>query len=109
MPPRPKSPKTVFGKRLLEARLRAGLPQDRVGVAIGLDEGSASARMSRYEAGVHEPSFDTSKRIAEALGVPHPYLYCDNDDLADLILLWHKLSEQDKRGVKEFVNSLVAN
>ena len=37
------------------ARERLGIPQDRLGVLIGIDEGSASARMSRYETGVHEP------------------------------------------------------
>jgi transcriptional regulator with XRE-family HTH domain len=32
-----------------------GLPQDKLGVLIGIDERSSSARMSRYENGVHEP------------------------------------------------------
>ena len=48
----PKPSKTLFGQRLREARLRAGIAQDRLGVLIGLDEGSSSARMSRYEIGV---------------------------------------------------------
>jgi len=46
---------SLFGRRLREARLRAGIAQDKLGVMIGLDEGCSSARMSRYETGVHEP------------------------------------------------------
>lgn len=45
----------LFGRRLREARQLADIPQDRLGVKIGLDEHTASARMSRYETGVHEP------------------------------------------------------
>lgn len=65
------------------ARERLGLPQDRLGVLIGIDEGSASARMSRYETGVHEPAIATARLIARALRVPLPYLYCDDDLLAE--------------------------
>jgi transcriptional regulator with XRE-family HTH domain len=39
----------VFGRRLREARESLGIAQDKLGVMIGLDEGCASARMSRYE------------------------------------------------------------
>lgn len=48
---------SLFGRRLKEARFRADIPQDRLGVMIGLDEGSSSARMSRYETGIHELPF----------------------------------------------------
>jgi transcriptional regulator with XRE-family HTH domain len=41
----------VFGTRLREARELAGIPQDKLGVMIGLDESSSSARISRYETG----------------------------------------------------------
>ncbi len=66
--------------------MRRGIPQDKLGVMIGLDETVASARMSRYETGEHEPPIRTAKAIADALGVPLAYLYCDNDLLADIIL-----------------------
>ena len=58
--------KSLFGRRLREARLHVGIPQDKLGVMIGLDESCSSARMSRYESGIHSPPFNTVERIADA-------------------------------------------
>ena len=71
-----------------------GLPQDKLGVLIGLDEGCSSARISRYEAGIHEPPIKTIELIAKALKVPMPYLFCEDDAMAALILLIGKLSKK---------------
>lgn len=60
---------------------------------IGLDEGSSSARISRYETGEHEPPYATAQNLAEALQVPVAYLYCDDDELAEMILLLGKADE----------------
>jgi transcriptional regulator with XRE-family HTH domain len=57
-----------------------------LGVAIGLDETTGSARISRYETGVHEPPIATAKLLAAELGVPLAFLYCDDDDLAAALL-----------------------
>lgn len=97
---RNKQPATVFGQRLRDARERAGLPQDRLGVLIGLDEGSSSARISRYETGVHEPPFDVAQKLAKHLDIPVAYLYCPDQDLAELILGWDSLSKTDKKHIK---------
>jgi transcriptional regulator with XRE-family HTH domain len=87
---------SVFGKRLKEARLRLEIPQDKLGVMIGLDEHTASARISRYENGVHEPQIKISKLLASVLGVPLAYLYCDDEKLAKIVLAAHKLSDSHK-------------
>jgi transcriptional regulator with XRE-family HTH domain len=97
------SSKSVFGIRLREARLRADIPQDKLGVSIGLDETTASARISRYETGVHEPAFDTSLLLAQALDVPAAYFYCDSDDLARWVLAWHKLDDESRRRLMRLV------
>lgn len=83
--PRLSIPNTLFGRRLREARNRAGIPQDKLGVMIGMDEGSSSARISRYETGTHEPPFATAEKLAAMLGVPAAYFYCDDDRLADFL------------------------
>lgn len=80
------APSTLFGRRLRAARECAHLPQDRLGVLIGLDEGCSSARISRYETGTHEPPFAIAVSLARVLKIPVAYLYCLEDDLADLIL-----------------------
>lgn len=89
-------PQTLFGRRLREARTRMGVPQDRLGVMIGIDEGSASARISRYETGTHEPSFSIAERLAEALKIPTAYLYCDDDRLAVIVEHYGRM-DTDKR------------
>lgn len=69
-----------------------GLAQEKVGVAIGIDESSSRARISRYELGVHEPPLPTARLIAQALDVPLAYLYCDDDKVAELLLDLHKMT-----------------
>lgn len=98
----------VFGHRLREARLRAGIAQDKLGVQIGLDEGSASARMSRYETGVHEPPFSIAVKLAQALNVPAAFFYCENDDLSKLLLLWNEPNQHERQGVAYLVETTLA-
>ena len=90
---------TVLGRRLRQARKWAGLPQDRLGVAIGLDETTSSARISRYETGVHEPPIATARLLALELGVPLAFLYCDDDDLAAALLSLASLSATERRRI----------
>lgn len=89
----------VFAKRLREARERLGIPQDKLGVQIGLDESSSSARISRYEAGIHEPQIRTARLLAQALNVPLAYLYCDDEVLAAILLKVHAMSAADRKRV----------
>ena len=95
--PRLSVPATLFGRRLREARSRAGIPQDKLGVSIGMDEGSSSARISRYETGIHEPPFATATSLATVLDVPVAYFYCDDDRLANLLVQYSSLSERQKK------------
>jgi transcriptional regulator with XRE-family HTH domain len=87
---------SVFTRRLKEARLRAGLSQEQLGVLAGIDEFSASARMNQYERGKHVPDLATMDRIAQALGVPTPYLVTGEDDLAEMLLIYSGLDERGK-------------
>lgn len=98
MPPRrlPFNNSTV-GRRLRQARERAGLPQDRLGVLAGLEESSSSARISRYESGIHEPPLSFTESLARVLGVPAAYFYCKDDRLAEIILNYSDMSEAQRR------------
>lgn len=93
--------KSLFSRRLREARLRAGIAQDRLGVMIGLDEECSSARMSRYENGVHEPPFPLVERMARILGVPAAYFYCNDDRLAGIMLIYTALAEDQRQSLLE--------
>ncbi|WP_096388141.1 helix-turn-helix transcriptional regulator [Hafnia sp. CBA7124] len=89
----------MLTKRLKEARLRAGLTQEKLGVLAGIDEASASARMNQYERGKHTPDFDMACKLAKILKVPVSFLYTPEDDLSQFILLFGSLSESDKRAI----------
>lgn len=104
--PRQSNSNTLFGKRLRYARLRAALPQDKLGVLIGLDESSSSARISRYETGEHEPPFQTAEKLASALSIPVAFFYCPDDKFADLLLAIGALDEEQRQSVQTFVASL---
>ena len=92
----PSKSRTLFGRRLRDARTSAGIAQDKLGVMIGLDEGCSSARMSRYENGVHEPPFVIAEQLAKVLGLSACYFYCSDDRLAEIILHYSKLSKKER-------------
>lgn len=77
-------------QRLKAARSAAKLTQMQLGQRLGLDDNTASARMNQYEKGKHSPDYQTLRRIAEVLGVPVAYFYCDDDALAELICVLAK-------------------
>lgn len=100
-----RSSNNIIGNRLRERREALGWSQEQVGVAIGLDESSARARISRYELGVHQPPEKTALQLAHVLNVPHAYLHCENDRLAEIILAIGELpisvQEQMLRSLRE--------
>lgn len=80
----------VWPKRLKEARVALGLSQKQLGIEAGLDEFVASTRINRYELGVHAPDYPMAVRLAGVLQVSVAFLYCDNDEMAQMILAFHR-------------------
>lgn len=87
---------TTLSKRIKEARLRAGLSQEQLGIQIGIDPASASARMNRYELGKRVPDFDLVTRLADELGLPAAYFYAIGEDEAELLRKFHVLNHAEK-------------
>jgi transcriptional regulator with XRE-family HTH domain len=87
----------IIAVRLKEARLRSGMSQERLGVAAGIDEMSASARMNQYERSVHLPGPVMVARIADALKLPTAYFYETDNEIAEAILLFAGLSKQGRK------------
>lgn len=86
--PAPKKPASLFGRRLREARLAAGLSQAELGARLGLDEQNTGApRVSRYETGLHQPDPQTAEELGRILGVPTAYFHAASDVLAEAILV----------------------
>lgn len=97
---------SVFAHRLKEARLRAGLSQERLGLEAGLDPMSASARMNRYELGKRMPNPALVERLGSVLGVPGCYFYATDDETARLLLAFSRLSGRDRTKVIEAAEKL---
>jgi len=98
---------SVFSKRLKEARTRAGLSQERLGVLAGIDEMSSSSRMNQYERAKHEPDFSMVERIAKVLDVPESYFYAKDDEAAWLIVVFHRLTPTSRASVLTTVRTAV--
>jgi len=107
MPPRNKSSNIIFGQRLRQLRQRRKLAQDQLGVMAGLEESSSSARMSRYESGVHEPPFQFVEVLAKVLNVSPAYFFCPDDRLADLILIYSSVPETKRQKLDEAAKALL--
>lgn len=102
------SPQNITGRRIRALREELAWSQERLGVAIGIDESSARARISRYELGVHEPPLPTVRLIAEALHVPLIYLYCEDDQVSQLLLRLYRLEPRIRaQKVEQFCKELV--
>lgn len=96
-------PEAPFAKRLKEARTKAGLTQQELGVLAGIDEANASAKMNQYEQGVHIPKFARLKDLAKALKVPTAYFYAESNELAELLQAYEKLSGQNKQAISKLI------
>ena len=57
-------------KRHNAARLEAGLSQNALGIAAGVDKFVASVHINQYERGVHAPDYTMAKRLVRVLDIP---------------------------------------
>lgn len=89
--------------RLKEARKKAGITQKDLGIRIGMEPSSASGRMNHYEKGRHTPDIGTLQRMAEELGVPLNYFFCEDEMSAELACLISQLTPEQKA---ELIKSL---
>lgn len=91
--------RSIFARRLAEARKVTGLSQRQLGLRAGLHPSVASPRVNQYEQGRHEPKLEMARQLATALGIPATFLYCDDELLAKLLLRWNRMTLARKREV----------
>ena len=89
----------LFSRRLKEVRLDMALSHKSLGILAGIDEFAASARINRYEKGVHQASIEVVRHLAKVLEVPVAYFYTEDDELASLVRLWPKLDSEKKKNI----------
>lgn len=87
-----------FAQRLRALRQAQGISQTDLGVRMGLSPDVASARINRYEQGVHVPDLDTLDAMAKELGVPLPALFAEGA-MAELITAFARLPDEAQEKV----------
>ncbi|CZW48760.1 helix-turn-helix transcriptional regulator [Enterobacter hormaechei] len=96
----------MIPKRLKEARLRAKLTQEKLGVLAGIEEATAYSRLSHYENGTHKPTFELVCEFARVLDVPECYFYTVDDELANLIVLYWREKYANRQKIISFVKDI---
>jgi transcriptional regulator with XRE-family HTH domain len=69
-----------------------GISQEALATSAGIDEFSASARISQYETGKHVPRYAIACRLAEVLAVSVSFLYAKDEETAQMLILWQDAS-----------------
>lgn len=92
---------TMISKRLKDLREQAGFSQEKLAVLAGIDESTARSRISQYENGVYRPKFELVYQFALIFDVPVCYFYADDDELAALILQYHR-NKKDNPAESDF-------
>ena len=49
---------------------------------------------------VHEPPFGIALKLAAALRIPAAYFYCEDNELADVVLAWGRLTKAERKRIK---------
>ncbi len=62
-----------------------------------MDASSASPRMNQYEKGKHAPDVQTLKLIADELGVPLNYFFCEDESSAELACIISQMTESERK------------
>ena len=84
------------------------MTQEQVAVRAGIDEFSASARVSQYETGKHVPSYGIARNLAKAMKVPVEFLYTADDRTAELLLCWFTLDLSQRTALLTDIRSPLA-
>ena len=87
----------MLAHRLKQARLRAGLSQEKLGKLAGIDPMSASARMNQYERGKHSPDYQLMCRVAEILKMPVSWFYTEDEEHARLQEIFYLLGPVERK------------
>jgi transcriptional regulator with XRE-family HTH domain len=98
---------SIVATRLLERRELAGLSQTQLGVRAGMNENNCGIQICQYETGTHMPSLWLMTRLAPVLQAPVPYFYCEDPELADLILKFGTLGSAQRSRLLSLMAELV--
>lgn len=65
----------TIGERIKRVRMKRGMTQKELGIALGFPDRSADVRIAQYESGSRTPKEDLIRQIAAIFhGIPTPFL-----------------------------------
>lgn len=85
-----------------------GLSQRALGGLVSGDKVNGSVRINRYEQEVNRADMTTAAALAQALNVPLAYLFAEEDDQAELLLAFAKLTKSERTKILGQVRQLAA-
>lgn len=80
----------MIPERLRHARKLLGYKQERLGINAGIEESTATSRISQYESGTYSPDFKLVQNMDRVLRVPTCYFYCDDEELAEYLFYYYE-------------------
>lgn len=95
-------------RRLTKALELAGMTQEILGSACGVDLSDASSRVSHNCTGRHTTNFQLLQRFSEVLRVPASYFYFSDDVRAALIVGFDVLPTKAKNTVSRMAFQLAS-
>jgi len=97
---------SIVATRLFEMRERADISQTELGVRAGMNASNCGTQICQYETGTHMPSLWLMIRLAAVLQAPVPYFYCEDPELAALILKFGVLGSEQRSRLLNYVAEL---
>lgn len=97
----------MIGNKIRELRIKRGLTQKELGLAVGFNKAGADVRIAQYESNSRAPKEDVIKKIAEVLNVNSDYLSAPLPK--DGMELFHILLSMDTKNnarfhIEDFIN-----
>lgn len=88
----------TIGERIKRVRMKRGMTQKELGIALGFPEKSADVRIAQYESGTRKPKDDLIRQIADILHV-NPHAISDVDYGTYIGLMYALFDLEDTYGL----------
>ena len=86
------------GERIKRIRIKRGMTQKELGIALGFPERSADVRIAQYESGTRKPKEDLVNALAKVLKVS-PHAIADTDYDTPIGLMYTLFDLEDTYGI----------
>lgn len=93
----------VIGKRLKEARIARDMSHSSLGLLVGVDDPT----VHQYELGKETPDLLIVERLAAVLKVPEAFFFCEDDEIAMVIVNIPRLRKYQRTVIVGYIKELI--